>query len=66
MLSLKATCNTQKDKWTDKRINTYVKYIKIHSNCSPWLGENLAIYKSQMAKNTFKLSTMVREIFEID
>ena len=29
------------------------------------VGENFEIYFSQMAKNTFKLSTMIDEIFEI-
>ena len=55
----------KKTRWTDRSINIYVKYIKIHSNCPQWLGGNLAIYKSQMAKNAFKLSTVVGENFEM-
>ena len=62
MPSLKATCN--KTRWTDK-YKYFVKYIKIHSNCPPWLGENLAIFKSQMAKNAFKLAIIVGEMFQI-
>ena len=55
MLSLKST----KRQDGQIEVNTCVKYIKIHSNCPPWLGENLAICQSLMAKNAFKLSTMV-------
>ena len=34
-------------------------------NSPPWLEENFEIHMSEMAKNEFKLSTMVGENFEI-
>ena len=40
-----------------------MKWLEMHLNCPPWLDNFLKLY--EMAINTFKLSTMVGEIFEM-
>ena len=37
----------------------------MHLNCPTWLDKNFEIYLPEMARNAFKLSTMIGEIFEI-
>ena len=53
--------------WSEKILKlTVLIWLKMHSNCQPWLEKNLKFTALvRMAKNSFKLSTMVGENFEI-